>query len=273
MNNLTFSVSLVLLEAFQNGCIFHLALCVSQCLLLCHDEFVMVSFLSSCLGSFSSERSTSCQVIFEVFFEFLKWLNGLNAAGTAMSPFFVVLQWSSMFPSLRYFVELCDTEVCFLHILLVGTNLREPNTHKRLQKSLSLETTLIYNAVPCFPHGNFDGSHVCNGCWKFVWPNVGHKLESILWLSGRVYWLLGLLTGSLAPFWGAPWGDHLSTRLAIGQASPITGPNASRTPFQCQRSRTATLEPGGAGGDNLALNVGLTVYNSKGVRLGRWPSL
>ena len=75
MNNLTFSVSLVLLEAFQNECIFHLALCVSQCLLLCHDEFAMVSFLSSCLGSFSLERSTSCQVILEVFFEFLKWLN------------------------------------------------------------------------------------------------------------------------------------------------------------------------------------------------------
>ena len=98
---------------------FHIALCVSQCLLLCHDEFAMVSFLSSCLGSFSLERSTSCQVILEVFFEFLKWLNppivrpaphlqnwtpfpyGLNAAGTALSPFFVVLQWSSMFPSLR----------------------------------------------------------------------------------------------------------------------------------------------------------------------------
>ena len=79
-------------------------------LLLCHDEFAMVSFLSSCLGSFSLERSTSCQVILEVFFEFLKWLNppigdlhriyrighvfpyGLNAAGTALSPFFVVLQ-------------------------------------------------------------------------------------------------------------------------------------------------------------------------------------
>ena len=89
---------------------FHVALCVSQCLLLCHDEFAMVSFLSSCLGSFSLERSTSCQVILEVFFEFLKWLNppigdlhriyrighlfpyGLNAAGTALSPFFVVLQ-------------------------------------------------------------------------------------------------------------------------------------------------------------------------------------
>ena len=26
-------------------------------------------------------------------------------------------------------VELCETEVCFLHIQLVGTNVRLPNTH------------------------------------------------------------------------------------------------------------------------------------------------
>ena len=59
----------------------------------------------------------------------------------------------------------------------------------RPQQSLSLEKILIDNAVLCFPHGNIDGSHVCDGCWKLVWPNVGHKLESILWLIGRVCWL------------------------------------------------------------------------------------
>ena len=58
-----------------------------------------------------------------------------------------------------------------------------------LQQNQSLETTPIGNAVLRFPHDNIDGSHGCDGCRKLVWPNVGHKLQSILWLIGQVCWL------------------------------------------------------------------------------------
>ena len=84
--------------------------------------------------------------------------------------------------------------------------------------------------------------------------------------------IIGLLTGSLARFWGAPWGDPPFHPPGHWPGLTNNGPKRfPQTPFQCPRSRTATLEPGGAGGDNLALNVGLTVYNSKGVRPARDP--
>ena len=68
-------------------------------------------------------------------------------------------------------VELCETEVCFLHIQLIGTNVwlpKMPNVppdviRGHLTSSLSLqgllqsqnrETILIYIVVLCFPHDN-----------------------------------------------------------------------------------------------------------------------
>ena len=67
-------------------------------------------------------------------------------------------------------VELCETELCFLHIQLVGTNVLLPKIHKtppevdlessKVPQSLSLGMNPIYSAVPCFPHDNSRKSFV-----------------------------------------------------------------------------------------------------------------
>ena len=62
-------------------------------------------------------------------------------------------------------VELCETEVCFLHIQLIGTSVLLPKMHRippdvdfessrSPAKSESLETILICIVVPCFPQNN-----------------------------------------------------------------------------------------------------------------------
>ena len=69
-------------------------------------------------------------------------------------------------------VELCETEVCFLHIQPIGTNVRLPNMHKSPPdvdfessrfpaKIRVLKQNLICIAVPCFRHNNIAGIHLC----------------------------------------------------------------------------------------------------------------
>ena len=60
--------------------------------------------------------------------------------------------------------ELCETEVCFSHIQLIGTNVRLPkvlrillmltSSIQRFLQNQSLETIQVYIAVLCFPHDN-----------------------------------------------------------------------------------------------------------------------
>ena len=97
------------------------------------------------------------------------------------------------------YAEMWDTDVCFLHIQLMGTNVRlpekcsaskytqDPVTPPRLilnpqghQQSLSLGINPIDNAEPCHPHDNIVGSHLCNECKKSTELNVCHELLSIL---------------------------------------------------------------------------------------------
>ena len=69
-------------------------------------------------------------------------------------------------------VQLWDTDVCFLHIQLMGTNVRLPKyivlTPKLIlnpqgrQQSLSLGINPVDNAEPCYPHDNIVGSHLCD---------------------------------------------------------------------------------------------------------------
>ena len=65
-------------------------------------------------------------------------------------------------------VDMCETEVCFLYIQLMVTNVR-------LKQSQSLGITPIDNAELCFPHDNIDGIHSCDDCKTLIWPNVCHK--------------------------------------------------------------------------------------------------
>ena len=83
----------------------------------------------------------------------------------------------------NWWAQMCENQKStkLLHMLI--SNLPD------LYQSLSLEFTRVDNAVPCFPHGNIDGSHVYDECRKSIWPNVCHKLESTLWLIGQVCWL------------------------------------------------------------------------------------
>ena len=69
-------------------------------------------------------------------------------------------------------VELWHADVCFLHIQLMGTNVRLPKIHKtppRLildpqsrQQSLGLGINPVDNAEPCYPHDNIVGIHLCD---------------------------------------------------------------------------------------------------------------
>ena len=57
--------------------------------------------------------------------------------------------------------------------------------------------------------------------------------------------VFGLLTDSVAWFWGAPRGDHLCTRRVFWPKSQLfqRAHPLPATPFQCPRSRTASLGP------------------------------
>ena len=74
-------------------------------------------------------------------------------------------------------VEQWDTDVCFLHIQLMGTNVRLPKIHKippevdvlspqGRQQNLTLGINSIDNAESCFTHDNNVGSHLRDECMK-----------------------------------------------------------------------------------------------------------
>ena len=59
--------------------------------------------------------------------------------------------------------------------------------HFDLLQNLNLEIALIDNAEPHYPHDNFGGNHLCDGCRKLIVPNVCHRLVSILWQIMPIY--------------------------------------------------------------------------------------
>ena len=69
-------------------------------------------------------------------------------------------------------VELCETEVCFLHIQLLGTKVWLPKTHEVPTRSIfrvlnisrqnrSLETVPTCIVLKCYPHDNTVGTFTC----------------------------------------------------------------------------------------------------------------
>ena len=87
-------------------------------------------------------------------------------------------------------VELCETDVCFLHIQLFGTNVWFPKMHKSppdadlsLQGPLqneNLETVPVCIVWQCFPHDNIVCIHLCDEFKRSNAQNVCHKLQSML---------------------------------------------------------------------------------------------
>ena len=85
--------------------------------------------------------------------------------------------------------ERWDTDVCFLPIQLLGTNVRLlkiHTTHLRLilgpqghQQDLSLGINPVDSAEPCNPHDDIVGGHLCDECTKSNELNVCHKFLSI----------------------------------------------------------------------------------------------
>ena len=72
----------------------------------------------------------------------------------------------------RFCRTVWETEVCFLHIQLMGTNVWLSKIHKTLLKSMlsiqdlrqsqSLETVPVCIVVLCFPHDNIAQIHSCS---------------------------------------------------------------------------------------------------------------
>ena len=93
-------------------------------------------------------------------------------------------------------VELCETEICFLHIQLVGPNVRLPKMHRihlllisslqGLLQNQRLETIRVCTVVLCFPQSNIACVHMCDECKRSNAPNVCHMLLSILWPHEQV---------------------------------------------------------------------------------------
>ena len=73
-------------------------------------------------------------------------------------------------------VELWDTDVCFLHFQLMGTNVRLPKMHKT-PPEVDFDPQGL---VPRYPHDNIVGIHLCDECLKSTLPIVCHMPESIL---------------------------------------------------------------------------------------------
>ena len=84
-------------------------------------------------------------------------------------------------------VELCETDVCFLHIQLIGTNVRLPNMHKSppdvdfesSKSPANSEFTNLLCCAVCFPHNNIAGIHLYDECTRSNALNVCHTLESV----------------------------------------------------------------------------------------------
>ena len=89
------------------------------------------------------------------------------------------------------FVELWDTEVCFLHIQLNGTNVRLPKMHKTppdvdFESSRSPAKSeswkiLVYIVVLYFPRNNIACIHMCDECKRSNDIIVSHMLWSMFW--------------------------------------------------------------------------------------------
>ena len=86
-------------------------------------------------------------------------------------------------------VEPCETEVCVLHIQLVGTNVWFPKMH-RTPPDVNCESSRspakseswkiqVYTIVLCFPHNDIVGTHLCDERTRSNAPSVCHKLLSI----------------------------------------------------------------------------------------------
>ena len=88
-------------------------------------------------------------------------------------------------------VELCETEVCFLHIQLIGTNVWLPKTHNvppdvDFESSRSLAKSESWNSpslhfLAVFPHGKTVCIHMYDECKRSNDIIVCHKLWSVLW--------------------------------------------------------------------------------------------
>ena len=85
-----------------------------------------------------------------------------------------------------YSVELWDTDVCFLHIQLMETNVRLPKIHE-IHPEVDLESSRspvkseswnkpIDTAEPCSPHDHIAGDHLCDECWLSNELSACHKL-------------------------------------------------------------------------------------------------
>ena len=81
-------------------------------------------------------------------------------------------------------VELCEAEVCFLHIQLVGTNVRLPKMH-RIASDVDFESWICI-VVLCFPYINIACIHICGDFKESNAPSVCHKLWSIWWLLVQI---------------------------------------------------------------------------------------
>ena len=89
-------------------------------------------------------------------------------------------------------VELSETEICFLHIKLTGTNVLLPKIHKTppevdFESSRSPAKSESWNrpnlhCCAVFPHDNIVGIRLCDECTKSIWPIFCHMPESILGL-------------------------------------------------------------------------------------------
>ena len=88
-------------------------------------------------------------------------------------------------------VELCESEVCFLHIQLLGTNVWLPKMHKSppdvdFESSRSPAKSESWNSpnLHCFaifPHDNISCIHLCDACKRSNEIIVCHNLWYILW--------------------------------------------------------------------------------------------
>ena len=86
-------------------------------------------------------------------------------------------------------VELCETEICFLRIQLIGTNVWLPKKHKTppdvdFGSSRSLAKSESWNNpnLHCFPHNHIACIDMCDDeCTRSNALSVCHKILSILW--------------------------------------------------------------------------------------------
>ena len=92
-------------------------------------------------------------------------------------------------------VELCETEVCFLHIQLVGTNVWLPkdtqdSTNSRflslqdLRQSQSLETVPVCIVVLCFPHENIVNRTPSHRVFSRTFAHISSLFTCTAWLQG-----------------------------------------------------------------------------------------